>query len=116
MCDTEKPYTLTYLQTDWLDPDTDGDTLLDGPDDVDHDGYANADEVNRVPIRACRICTLYWVQPFNPCLPDPLRAPARCIRRSKDPYPPFRPGDCDPGRADPARMAASLTDGRSARQ
>lgn len=60
----ELAYTLTYLQTDWLDPDTDGDTLKDGADDVDHDGYSNASEIDRDSIRQ-------WVQPFNPCLPDP---------------------------------------------
>lgn len=81
---SEPPYTLTYLQTDWLDPDTDGDGLPDGPDDVDHDGWTNADEVNRGP---------YWVQPFNPCLPD-YTSPV-CAKHPpfEDVYPPFRPGD-----------------------
>lgn len=63
--DDEKPYTLVvqgiYRATDWLDPDTDGDGLIDGLDDVDHDGYTNHEEVTRGP---------WWVQPFNPCLPD----------------------------------------------
>jgi hypothetical protein len=83
--DQEKPFTLIYLQTDWLDPDTDGDGLPDGPDDVDHDGYSNASEVDRTPT----LTPWYWVQPFNPCLPDP---PVR------DPYPPFaQPGGWRPG-------------------
>jgi hypothetical protein len=85
----EKPYEVAYLPTDWLDPDTDGDTLKDGPDDVDHDGYPNQDEVERGP---------YWVQPFNPCLPDydsltcALHPPP-----ATDSYPPFGPPGYTPG-------------------
>lgn len=90
--DTEKPYTITYLQTDWLDRDTDGDGLVDGPDDVDHDGYANADEVTRA---------LYWVNPFNPCLPDFLSRTCSLHPPIKDSYPPFRPGDIQPGELPP---------------
>jgi hypothetical protein len=84
----EPSYTLTYLQTDWLDPDTDGDTLPDGADDVDHDGWTNAQEISR---------DSYWVQPFNPCLPDP-NSPV-CARHPpfSGSYPPFRPGDMSPG-------------------
>jgi hypothetical protein len=73
-------YTLTYQQTDWLDPDTDGDTLADGPDDVDHDGYANADEVLR---------DRTWVQPFNPCLPDPTSPVCAKHPPFDSVYPPF---------------------------
>lgn len=79
--DDELPYTITYLATGWLDPDTDGDGLLDGPDDVDHDGWANSSEVERGP---------YWVQPFNPCLPDPFSP--TCALHPPPPdesYPPF---------------------------
>jgi hypothetical protein len=87
--DQEKPFTLTYLQTDWLDPDTDGDTLADGPDDVDHDGYSDASEVDR---------ELTWVQPFNPCLPDPLSRTCPEHPPIRDPYPPFaQPGGWIPG-------------------
>jgi hypothetical protein len=79
--DTEKPFPLPYKQTDWLDRDTDGDGLADGPDDVDHDGYANADEVLRVST---------WVQPFNPCLPDPLsRTCPKHPPKADLSYPPF---------------------------
>jgi Bacterial TSP3 repeat len=85
---TEKPFTVTFLQTDWLDRDTDGDTLADGPDDVDHDGYANAEEIERDP---------YWVQPFNPCLPDPESRTCPKHPPVQDPYPPFGAGGWTPG-------------------
>jgi Bacterial TSP3 repeat len=82
--DSEKPFTVVYAQTDWLDGDTDGDGLIDGADDVDHDGYANGGEVVRDP---------YWVQPFNPCLPDPESATCPRHPPIRDPYPPFaQPG------------------------
>lgn len=86
---TEKPFTVKYLGTDWLDPDTDGDGLPDGADDVDHDGYTNADEVTRGP---------FWVQPFNPCLPDPKSI--TCPKHPpvpSDAYPPFGPPGMTPG-------------------
>lgn len=87
---SEPSYTLSYLQTDWLDPDTDGDTLPDGADDVDHDGYTNAQEVDRVAVSL-------WVQPFNPCLPDPNSPTCEKHPPFTNVYPPFRPGDMSPG-------------------
>ncbi|HEU4701207.1 MAG TPA: hypothetical protein VFS37_01905 [Conexibacter sp.] len=102
--DQEKPFTLTYLQTDWLDPDTDGDTLPDGPDDVDHDGYPNASEVDRTP----PVGPWYWVQPFNPCLPDPLSVTCPQHPPVRDPYPPFaQPGGWIPGEPIPLRWPRS---------
>jgi hypothetical protein len=93
----EKPFTLTYLQTDWLDPDTDGDTLPDGLDDVDHDGYANASELDRDGSRT-------WVQPFNPCLPDPQSLTCPLHPPVGNPYPPFaQPGGWIPGEPIPLR-------------
>lgn len=89
---SERPYTLTYQQTDWLDPDTDGDTLRDGPDDVDEDGWPNADEVLRGP---------YWVQPFNPCLPDYRSRSCALHPPFADTFPPFRPGDIGLGELPP---------------
>jgi hypothetical protein len=63
----EKPYGRSqYAQTDYLDPDTDGDGILDGADDVDHDGYTNAFEARRA---------VYWNHPFNACLPNPVDPP-----------------------------------------
>jgi hypothetical protein len=52
-----------------LDPtvaDTDGDGVLDGADDQDHDGYDNFTEMER-----SRSQVGVRVQPYNPCLPDP---------------------------------------------
>ena len=67
-----------YLGTNFVDPDTDGDGLKDGADDIDHDGFTNAEE----SYRAGDWCQSYistvhtsgWdryarVQPFNPCKP-----------------------------------------------
>lgn len=61
MFKTEIPYTEPYAGTSAIDPDSDGDTLIDGADDQDHDLWPNAAELAR---------DTYWVQPFNPCLPD----------------------------------------------
>jgi len=55
-------YSVEYAGLDWLDQDTDGDGVPDGADDIDHDGFTNADEASRA---------VYWTQPFNPCLPNP---------------------------------------------
>ena len=57
----ETAYSEPYTGTDAVDPDTDGDGVLDGADDIDHDLWTNAAEAYRVS---------YMVQPFNPCLPD----------------------------------------------
>ena len=44
----ETPYPLVdYPGTDMLDPDTDGDGIIDGLDDQDHDGLTNQFEVAR---------------------------------------------------------------------
>jgi hypothetical protein len=59
----EPKYGVEFAGTDWLDPDTDGDSLPDGPDDNDFDGYNNIVEMDRTQ-------GTLWVQPFNPCLPD----------------------------------------------
>jgi hypothetical protein len=85
---SEPSYLLAYQGTDWLNPDSDGDGLPDGADDVDHDGWTNAQEVRRGP---------YWVQPFNPCLPDPTSPTCSLHPPFDNVYPPFRPGDMRPG-------------------
>lgn len=90
--DTEPSYTLSYLRTLWLDGDTDGDGLRDGLDDVDEDGWTNADEVQRGP---------FWVQPFNPCLPDFDSRSCALHPPVQNTYPPFRPGDIRPGELPP---------------
>jgi hypothetical protein len=80
-----------YQGLDFVDPDTDGDGVVDGRDDTDHDGYTNWFEQLRpgmVPINtglsgvfAGPWCSTYdstvhhgsnvlaRVQPFNPCKP-----------------------------------------------
>jgi hypothetical protein len=63
----EKPYTWrVFAELSAVDPDSDGDGVLDGADDQDVDGYDNYTEMqlnrDRGPLVA---------QPFNPCLPDP---------------------------------------------
>lgn len=49
---------------DYLDPDTDGDGVLDGADDQDHDGYSNSAEVQRSDRRN-------YNPQLDPCDPDP---------------------------------------------
>lgn len=74
----ESPYPVSsFAGTSFIDYDTDGDGLADGPDDVDHDGYSNAFE----DVRPDDWCDTYVstmhsgtdplarVQPFNPCKP-----------------------------------------------
>jgi hypothetical protein len=79
----EKPYTVQYEATDYLDPDTDGDGVLDGFDDQDHDDVINIGEFNRELVHQ-------FVNPFNPCLPNPLsRTCSRHPPPPKESYPPF---------------------------
>src|SRR4051794_24809680 len=40
----EKPYGVQYPGVDWLDNDSDGDTIPDGADDQDHDDWSNIQE------------------------------------------------------------------------
>ena len=75
--ESEVEYGVTYADPDFLDPDSDGDGRLDGDDDLDHDGYTNEQEQSResawLPDKynAAAPSQLRWVQPHNPCLPDP---------------------------------------------
>jgi hypothetical protein len=80
----EKAYPLTFAGVSATDPDTDGDGILDGADDQDHDGLSNAFEVAR-PWNwpATYVSTSYdgtndgsyppnpyaRTNPFNPCKP-----------------------------------------------
>jgi hypothetical protein len=91
----EKPFHIDYGPTGLMDPDTDGDGVLDGADDQDHDDVPNAMELSRMEAaRGYRgpdwddekgLCVLDEdadtehpnpspahgrVNPFNPCLPD----------------------------------------------
>lgn len=76
----EQAYGVSFAGTDWLDPDSDGDTVADGQDDTDHDGYTNVTESARGP---------YWVNPFNPCLPDPHSPTCSLHPPVDNPWPPF---------------------------
>ena len=77
----EIAYPVVYADPDFLDPDSDGDGRPDGADDLDHDGYSNQDEQMRgLRFPAVRLADKFdgsaapdfrWVQPHNPCLPDP---------------------------------------------
>ena len=74
--DQEVPYPVEYADPDFLDPDSDGDGRLDGADDLDHDGYPNIDDYDRskpLPDKfdAHAEPAPRWVNPHNPCLPDP---------------------------------------------
>ncbi len=79
----ETPYPYQgYLETSFVDPDTDGDGVPDGADDQDHDGYPNWFEVRRPDDWTTTYTStrfpmntgthnnpLARVQPFNPCKP-----------------------------------------------
>ncbi len=69
----ERPYSgaagsAPMLTPSMVDPDSDGDGVLDGADDQDHDGIANLDEIDRY--RVADANGMLWVNPYNPCLPD----------------------------------------------
>jgi len=83
--ETEKAYGVSFTGTDWLDPDTDGDGLVDGLDDQDHDGYNNITETSRDQ-------SSLWVNPFNPCLPDWKSPTCSLHPPPKDSWPPFGNG------------------------
>jgi hypothetical protein len=62
----EKPYFWrTFADVNAVDPDSDGDGVLDGADDQDADGYDNYTEMEFNYRQGL------YVNPFNPCLPDP---------------------------------------------
>jgi hypothetical protein len=72
----EKPYGVEFGSLDFVDSDSDGDGRLDGDDDIDHDGYSNRDDYDRMKPLPDKFDeslepVARWVQPFNPCLPDP---------------------------------------------
>jgi hypothetical protein len=74
----ETPYPLrTFSATDFTDADTDGDGILDGADDEDHDGFINSVEVARasnwrttyISVNHAGSNPKARVNPFNPCKP-----------------------------------------------
>ena len=101
----EAPYKIPYAGTDVTDPDTDGDGILDGADDQDHDDLPNLLEISRMEASKApgrpdghndtngRQCTpadgldpkipnhpddYGKVQPFDPC--DPAITSRTCDR------------------------------------
>jgi hypothetical protein len=77
----EPAYLNTYAGTNFLDPDTDGDGVLDGADDQDNDLWPNLYEVSRATANygwdtstddgdGVDENPLGKVNPFNPCLPQ----------------------------------------------
>jgi len=83
----EKAYRVAYAGTSHVDADSDGDGVLDGADDQDHDDIPNVMELSRnaasglwdgkapcrvadgVPTEGNHEAAYGWVNPFNPCLP-----------------------------------------------
>jgi hypothetical protein len=100
---TEKSYAVQFAGTSLTDADSDGDGVLDGADDQDHDDVPNIMELsrnmaaNQFPPKGCGASdpgiAAYpragFVQPFNPCLPD--QASRTCERHPQlsKLYPPF---------------------------
>jgi hypothetical protein len=78
----ETGYVIHYEKTDVADADTDGDGVLDGADDQDHDDVPNLQELSRIqatgrPLDPADLDVSLGnpnpgygrVNPFNPCLP-----------------------------------------------
>jgi len=94
---SEKPYTLRPFtpQNGYAsDPtlaDTDGDGLIDGADDIDQDGWNNASEQFRWagPMTGGMA---FYVNPFNPCLPDYLSTTCSRYIPFDEPWAPFHLG------------------------
>ncbi len=100
----EKPYPVPYSATDLADSDSDGDGVRDGADDQDHDDVPNlmelrrsvaASEYNKTSCNdeAATLgdAPIGFVNPFNPCLPNPRSR--TCTRHPSlaDKFPPFDP-------------------------
>jgi hypothetical protein len=81
----EQPYTATtFYELDPTVADTDGDGVLDGADDQDHDGYDNFSEMER-----SRAQIGLRVQPYNPCLPNPHSRVCSRYVPFQNAWPPF---------------------------
>ena len=69
----ERAYGVKYPGVDWLDGDSDGDSVPDGSDDQDHDDFSNIQEIvgarTGTPLYGLRSVDI-WIQPYNPCLPN----------------------------------------------
>jgi hypothetical protein len=100
----EKPFygsgnTQAMATLNFVDPDVDGDGVLDGYDDQDHDGWSNIDERSRRALPAASnpvyagqtgLDGLFIaVNPYNPCLPDANSRACTLHPPFVDPWAPF---------------------------
>jgi hypothetical protein len=106
----EPKFKIDYAGTQPDDADSDGDGVLDGADDQDHDGYPNIVEASRERITHSGFnartdgsgqvfpgMPFYGrVQPFNPCLPNIHTATCPTyLPGGSDVWAPFEPNDID---------------------
>ena len=101
----ETPYYLNYAGTRHVDADSDGDGILDGADDQDHDDVPNVMECSRVMAAAIARdpgdldeapAGRPWkgfVNPFNPCLPHVKSRSCKRIVPVDNAWAPFNPDD-----------------------
>ncbi len=112
--DRETAFRITYVGTSATDPDSDGDGLVDGADDQDHDNYPNVVEQDRyqitwathgfdVPAASPPNSTPAYgrVNPFNPCLPYIYSRTCPTFIPFKGAWAPFDGPPYDPGGSDP---------------
>jgi hypothetical protein len=86
----EPPYKPEFAGTNFADPDSDGDGILDGADDNDHDGYTNREESDRESgLVHLKYAAHLWVNPFNPCLPNQYSPTCSNHPPVESPWPPF---------------------------
>jgi hypothetical protein len=73
----EPAFKTLFSGTDWLDADSDGNGVVDGLDDQDHDDFLNVEEITRGVKSRTKdnkdggSRRGLWVEPYNPCLPSP---------------------------------------------
>ncbi len=108
----ETKYYLSFAGTDLVDGDTDGDGVLDGADDQDHDDIPNVMECSRSmalgnvgydapdydPATAPARPWKGMVNPFNPCLPHPKSRTCKQyveVGGSVAPWAPFNANEAD---------------------
>lgn len=104
----EEPlFLIQYEGTDWLNGDSDGDGVVDGLDDQDHDDFLNVEELGRLRGALARtkddvdtgVRTGLWVDAFNPCLPSTMSrtCPSTIPVEGDEVYRPFmKPTDDKP--------------------
>ena len=106
----EPAFNIDFAGTQVDEPDSDGDGVLDGADDQDHDGYPNVVEASRkriaeTPLNSHAHATQAdvfpqaaarpWgrVNPFNPCLPDTESPTCPTYLPADDVWAPFENND-----------------------